>query len=74
MAESTKSYAERLKDWALYASAILALSIASALAERWLGKDVPLPPPPVILVTSGADGITPVVQVFPSPDPNTKGK
>ncbi|VTR96060.1 unnamed protein product [Gemmata massiliana] len=69
MAESTKTYVERLKEWVLYVVAILSLSIASALAQRWLGKDVPLPPPPVILVTSGVDGITPVVQVFP-PDPS----
>ena len=74
MPEEPKTYAQRLKEWALYVAAILALSIASALAQRWLGKDVPLPPPPVILVTSGVDGITPVVQVFPSPDPNPKEK
>lgn len=52
------AYLAKLKTWGLYVAAILALSIASALAQRWIGKDVELPPPPVILIEQTEDGTT----------------
>ncbi len=54
--DDAKTYLSKLKTWGLYAAAVLALSVASALAQRWLGKDVELPPPPVILIQQDAEG------------------
>lgn len=54
--EDADSYRQKIVKWAMYAGAILALSVASALAQRWLGKPVELPPPPVILIQQDAEG------------------
>ena len=54
--DDASSYLAKLKTWGLYAGAILALSIAGALAQRWLGKPVELPPVPVIVVSQDEDG------------------
>lgn len=64
MPEETKNYAARLKEWAMYMGAILTLTIASALAQRWLGKEITLPAPPIIVVNPGEDGTAPVVRVL----------
>jgi hypothetical protein len=66
MADTVTGYVERLKLVAIYAGAVLALSVATALANRWIGRDVTLPaiPPPVIVVNPDADGKVPSVQVL----------
>ncbi len=71
MADDVSKYWDKLKVWAMGAAAVLALSVASALANRWLGAPVQLPAPPVIIVQPNADGTTPAVRVL---DTNPKGK
>lgn len=64
-----KGYVEKLKLWALGAVTIIAMSIATALANKFLGVQPQLPAPPVIIVQPGGSGAAPVVQVL-----ETKGK
>lgn len=63
MAASTDDYLERLKTWGLYSLAVLAVSISTALVQRFVGVKADVPPPPPVSV---------VVQPVPgSPAPPT---
>jgi hypothetical protein len=67
MADDAKAYLEKLKPWALFVAATLVLSIASALAQRWLGAPMNLPsPPPVIVIQPTAEGKIDVQVISPS--------
>lgn len=71
MAEELNKYLEKLKVWGLMVLAVLLLSIANALANRWLGKEnvQPLPPPPVVVVQPDPWGENPptVNVIHPKP-------
>lgn len=75
-AESTAptSYLDRLKLWAFYAAATLAITLVSALAQRFVGAPVPVTPPPpppapVTVVIEQPGGADPLVRVFHGASP-----
>jgi hypothetical protein len=58
-------YAAELKLWAVRSAAVLLLSVAVALVNRYLGVSVEVPPPPpVTVVVQPQDGGEPKVTVY----------
>jgi hypothetical protein len=61
-------YAVEVKLWGIRTAAVLLLSVAVALVNRYLGVSVEVPPPPpVTVVVQPQDGAPPSVTVFPTP-------
>lgn len=65
------TYPDRLKLWAFYAAAALALTVLSSLAQRLVGTPVQVAPPPLppitVVVTPGEPGAEATIRVFPEP-------
>ena len=62
-------YREELTLWAVRTAIVVALTVLSALINRYLGVQVEVPPPPpVTVVVQPADGGAPKVTVFPTPN------
>lgn len=63
------TYVDRLKQWAMYAAGVLALTVMSALAQRLVGTPIQVQPPPLppitVVVTPGEPGAAATVRVFP---------
>lgn len=65
----SEKYLSELKLWVVRAGVVLALTVATALINRYLGVSVEVPPPPpVTVVVQPQDGAPPTVTVFPTPN------
>lgn len=66
-------YVAELKVWGIRAAVVVALTVLTALVNRYFGVSVEVPPPPpVTVVVQPQDGAPPTVTVFQGTDIGTK--